>query len=407
MTIGYLGQERFGIWMTVASIAGMLSFMDFGVGNGLVSQIAKSNTANDEMALRNTITRGLSILLVIGLLVGFVLTFANWIYPISDVLKIESMQAKTDARLLITTFIILFAINIPLNGLFKILLGLQKSWYVHVIKSGGSLFSIALVYGLARNEAAPHYLLFATYGIQVLLPLFVLPFFVRHSLFNFKANENWLDAKSEYLNLVSFGGLFLVLQLGMMVGWGADSLIISVFSGVSAVAQFAIVQKLFQLVSIPVVILNTPLWGAYADAYAQGDTNFIRKTLRASLLGTFLVSSSLSIVVYFGSDLLLHVWIDDQIEVSRDLFLGFAIWKVLQSMGNSFSMALNGMHIVKVQVVSVLLLCAITLPLKLYFTPIYGSSGVIWSTIFAYSTSTVLFYIVIFRRHLINEFSRG
>ena len=31
LTVPYLGAERFGVWMTIASFAGMLSFMDLGV----------------------------------------------------------------------------------------------------------------------------------------------------------------------------------------------------------------------------------------------------------------------------------------------------------------------------------------------------------------------------------------
>lgn len=405
LTITYLGEERFGIWMTVASISSMLSFMDFGVGNGLVSQVAKSRISADPKALQNTISRGFSLLLLIGLVVGVLLSVANMIKPLADVLIIESDQAREDARQLVSTFIVLFALSIPLNGLFKILMGMQLSWMVHVARSIGSVVSIIAVYLLAREEARPAYLLIATYGLQVLMAVCVLPYYFRHQLLSLRTNSNWAEARAEYRNLVSFGGLFLILQLGVMAGWGADSLFISTLSGASAVAQFAIAQKLFQLVSIPVNIVNAPLWGAYADAHAQGDTQFIRKTLRISLLGTLAVSSVLSVMVYLASDLLIELWIKKQIEVSGTLLLGFAVWRVLESLGNSFSMALNGMHIVKLQVISVLMLCALVVPLKLYFTPLYGAQAVIWCTIVAYTLSTVLFYLFTFRKYIVEEFA--
>lgn len=403
LTLSYLGEERFGIWMTVASISSMLSFMDFGVGNGLVSQVAKSRVDKDAVRLQNTISRGALLLCLIGLAVGLLLTLANTLKPLADVLIIESDQAREDARSLVKTFIVLFALSIPLNGLFKILMGLQMSWLVHLVKCIGSLLSIALVFWLADRKADPEYLLMATYGIQVLIALGVLPYYFRHSLLKTSAISNWTDAKGEYRNLVSFGGLFLILQLGVMAGWGADALFISTLSGAGAVAQFAIAQKLFQLVSIPVNIVNAPLWGAYADAHAQGDSAFIRKTLKVSLSGTLLVSAVLSIGVYLASDLLIELWIKEQIEVSGTLLLGFAIWRVLESVGNSFSMALNGLHIVKLQVYSVIMLVAMVVPLKLYFTPLYGADAVVWSTIVAYSLSTVLFYLVTFRRHIMPQ----
>lgn len=402
LTIGYLGEERFGIWMTIASISSMLSFMDFGVGNGMVSQIARSNVAHDRRALGLTATRGLLTLATIGFVVGAALLLANMAFPLINILKIESAEARTDAQQLILLFIVLFALNIPLGGLFKIMQGLQRGWIVYTTRSCASALSLMLIYVLAQQEAPPVYLLMATYGVTVLAPLALLPLCMKLGLLTRHANRDWPSARKEYRSLVNFGGLFLILQLGIMVGWGSDAFIISALTSVSAVAQFAIVQRLFQVVSIPMNILNTPLWGAYADAHAHGDSAFIRKTLTISLLGTLVLSSILSAGLYFTADWIMKYWLDGHIDVSSELILAFAVWKVFQSVGHSFSMALNGMHIVKVQVVSVLLLCALAIPLKLVYTPEYGAIGVVWSTVAAYGVSTVLFYLVIFRRHIFN-----
>ena len=45
---------------------------------------------------------------------------------------------------------------------------------------------------------------------------------------------------------------------------------------------------MFMLVTGPLSMVNAPLWGGYADAYARGDFGYIRKTLHRSLLLTFL-----------------------------------------------------------------------------------------------------------------------
>ena len=401
LTIDYLGSERFGVWMTVASVSSMLTFLDLGVGNGLVSQIAKSRASGDTDKLAMTATRGLTIMCLIGIFVGSVLTVLNVFFPVSSLLKVESEIARNDAEQLVTTFIILFSLNIPLNGIFKIMLGLQLGWIVHTVRSIGSLLTLLLVYLLARQEADPAPLLVATYGVTVLAPLVLIPFFIKKQLLTPGANKNWLEAKSEYRSLINVGGLFLCLQLGIMIGWGSDAFIISVLNSAAAVAQFAIIQRLFQAVSVPINIINAPLWGAYADAHAQGDTSFIKRTLILSLSGTLLVSTVLSLGLFFTIDWILDVWIDDHVQVSGSLVLAFAIWKVLQSVGHSFSMALNGMHIVRIQVYSVLMLCAIALPMKLVLTPTYGAAGAVWSTVIAYTLSTVLFYIVVFRRHIL------
>ena len=403
LTIDYLGTERFGVWMTIASISSMLTFLDMGVGNGLVSQVAKSRKSSDADQLSKTATRGLLILCLIGLVVGSVLSIFNHLYPVVDFLNIDSNIARQDARQLVSLLIILFSLNIPLNGMFKIMLGLQRGWIVHTIQSLSSIISMLLIYLLAEREAPPVQLLMATYGAMVLSPIVLVPYFLAHRLLTRHANTNWAHAIVEYRTLINVGGLFLALQIGIMVGWGSDALIISALDSAAAVAQFAIIQRLYQLVSIPMNILNNPLWGAYADAHVQGDNEFIRKTLTFSLLGTLALSITLSTILYHLTDWILDVWIDGHVDVSKNLVLAFAIWKILQSVGHSFSMALNGMHIVKVQVYSVALLCAIALPMKLILTPRYGAEGAVWSTVVAYSLSTVLFYIIVFRKYFFNR----
>lgn len=407
LTIDYLGEERFGIWMTVASIAGMLSFLDFGVGNGMVSQIAKYRVDKGGKNLQNTVTRGLIMLCGIGAIVGVLLYSLNLIFPLVDLVKLESEVAKQDTRLLSALFIVLFALNIPLNGIFKIMLGMQLSWVVNLIKAAASLFSIFAVILLARNEAEPGYLLFATYGVLVLSPLVMIPYLVKNKLIGNIAECRWSVARSQYLELMHFGGLFLALQIGMMCGWGADALIISSLTGVAAVAQYAVAQRLFQLVAIPLKIMNSPLWGAYADAHAHGDAAFIRKTLSVSILATLGIGLLISGVVLYASEWILDIWIEDKIEVSYSLLVGFAAWKVVESVGHAISMALNGMHVVKEQVIAVSMLCILVLPLKFYFTPVYGAPAVVWSTVFAFLISTILYYLIIFRRQIYTALFRS
>lgn len=398
LTLPYLGQERFGVWMTIASLAGMLTFLDLGVGNGLVSHIARKNASGNAEEFRSSVTRAMLLLSFIGVLVGVTLAALNSLYPLHSIFRLETASATDEARVCVWVFILIFSCGIPASGLYRVFNGLQKTWVVHVMRSAGSVLSIVLVILLSKIEASPQYLLIATYGVQTFFPLLLLRYFVSHNWFTLSPHANWTEAKTEYKHLLNVGGLFFILQIGTMLAWGSDAVIVSALVGVAAVSQFAIAQRLYQIVSIPTSILNAPLWAAYADANAKGDSQFIARTLKRAIFGTLFLSSFLSGLVYIFSGFLLENWIGEAVYLSPSLLLAFAVWKIMESTGGSFSMFLNGLHIIRPQVVAVLLLCLLALPLKFYTIPTYGVSATVWSTVIGYFFGVVIFYCIVFRR---------
>ena len=342
------------------------------------------------------------MLVVIGVAVGLFLVVVNTLFPLQDVISLETARAKDEARVCAWVFISIFACGIPINGVCRIFNGLQKSWVVHIIRSIGAVVSILVVVLLTKFEAEPYYLLAGTYGVQTAMPLLLLAYIFQQGWLTTTPHRNWQQAKIEYKYLLNIGGLFLALQIGTMVGWGADTLIVSSLAGAVAVAQLAIAQRMYQLVSVPLSILNAPLWAAYADAKAHEDIGFLERTLKKSLLGTLLLSGILSISIFLASGVVLELWIGDTVQVSTSLLLAFLIWKIMEATGNSFAMFLNGFHIIRPQIVSVAIFCVLALPLKFHFVPKYGAPAVIWSTVAAYGVAVVMFYSVLYRRELVS-----
>lgn len=396
LTLSYLGEERFGVWMTFASMAAMLSFLDLGVGNGLISKVAQSSSANREQ-LRLTISRGIFLLFLIGFSIGLIAAVINNIYPLASLIKIDSESARRDAVQLSWFFIALFSLSIPLNGISKIIQGLQRSYWVHFSRLLGSILSLILILALAKVEADPEFLLLGTYGVQIILSGSLIFYLQSKRLLVFNLLQRG-GAKAEMVHLLGRGGLFLVLQIGTMIGWGSDALILSSLAGAVAVTQFAIVQRMFQLVSLPLNIINGPLWAAYADAKARGDVAFIRRTLKISFFGTLVLATTISCALWFVSDYVLNIWIGPQAKIPDGLIVAFAIWVIFDATGNAFGVFLNGMHELKLQVISVAIFCSIALPGKLHFAEAYGSQSVVWVTIAAYLLATVFYYIVLYPR---------
>lgn len=390
LTIPYLGAQRFGIWMTIASFAGMLTFLGLGVGNALTNHVASCASRSDAALLRRAISGGLGLLLMIGLVVGAVLwLLAAWL-PWAKLIKVDDVLLLLEAQSAAKLFALLFGLNLFTTGIQSVFAGLQRSFEVYLVSALGSLASLLALWLAAQAQAGLPVLLAATLGTQSLSILLLLGVLVRRKLLALGGIN--LAIRQETSGLIRIGGLFFILQVGTMIGWGADALIISSALGPTAVAVYSIAQRLFQFVTQPLAMMNSPLWGAYADAHAKGDVAFIRRTLRASMLLTLGVSMLGVTILFFNSEWLLHYWTGGNVLVPMLLLGLVALWTVLESCGVAFAMFLNGVQVVKQQVIVVSIFCVFVLPLKIWGVNSVGLIAIPLATMTVYALTHIYFY---------------
>jgi O-antigen/teichoic acid export membrane protein len=396
LTLSYLGEERFGVWMTVASLAGMLSFLDLGVGNALINHVATAKATGNSLQLRRVITHGLLLLSAIGLTIGILLISGIYWLPLDRLIKVTSSLAAEEAKQTLGIFVLLFSASIPLNGIQKVFQGLQRAWQAHLVKGFGSVLSIGLVIALAQQQAGPSTLLLVTYGVQVFMLLALLVILCREHLIGRSGQTGNEGQHVKIRGFFRLGGLFLILQIGVMIGWGSDALIVSSVLGAAEVTKLAIVQRLFQFVTVPLAIVNGPLWGAYAEARARHDHAFVSRTLRFSFFGTALIATLASGVLFLTSQWIFKKWFGETSVVPTMLVVAYAGWVILEATGSAFAMFLNGVGEVRVQVISTLLFCAIALPLKFALVAKFGIAAIVFATVIAYLITPVGLYALLF-----------
>jgi len=397
-TITYLGAERFGIWMTIASFAGMLTFLDLGVGNALINHIAENAARDMPAELERSISGGLGFLGLIAVAVTGVLLLLAAFLPWEAAVKVADSRLVSETSRSAMLFALLFGAYLFTAGVQRVFGGLQRAFEGHLAAAIGSLLAILALWVAARNRAGVAVLLAATLGVQSLagVPLLVLLFLRKQVSIQGMVRSTRVEGRK----LLRSGSLFLVLQIGTMIGWGADSLIISSTLGAASVVVYAVTQRLFQFISQPLATVNAPLWSAYSDARARGDRQFISQTLRRSMLLTFAAATVSAVLVSIFGDWLIDVWTDGTATVPRPFVAAFAVLVVFECCGNAFAMFLNGMQIVRQQVVVVILFCLLTLPLKILGIQYLGVIVIPLTTLIVYSLVHVTFYGFLFRSHI-------
>lgn len=390
LTLSYLGNERFGIWMTISSFAALLAFLDFGIGNGLLNRVAHSAADTKRERLPQVITNGLLLLCIVGAFVGTALLAISYFIPWHSLIKVNDPALVLEIRTSASTFAVVFGLSLPFLGLQRVFLGLQEGFLVHVATAIASIVSLGLLLVVTSRQGAVPELILVTIGVQAVAPIVLFPLLLRRRLL---VRCSLLQFRNDGSTLLRTGGVFFVLQLASMVAWGSDSLIVSSMLGASQVAILAVTYRLFQFVTQPLAMITNPLWAGYADAAARKDSKYIRQTLKTSMVLSFSIALiGAAIVLAFHRWLIAH-WTSNSVEVPILLAVGYAAWSVLDATGNAFAMFLYGVGILRPQLIVASLFCLVAIPLKIYLVNQMGLGGIGFASVIAYMLTVALPYL--------------
>jgi O-antigen/teichoic acid export membrane protein len=383
LTVHYLGNERFGLWMTISSVLAMASFADFGIGNGVLNAVADAYGKNDFERIRCAISSGFAVLGAAGLVLValFASTFA-WVRW-ADVFRVTSAQARAEAGPALMVFAICFALNIPLDLVQRAQLGLQQGFRMNLWQIFGSLTGLAGVVAGIRMRAGLPVLVAALAGAPVLAAALNSIQFFAFSRTDLRPRRQFVSREA-IQRIARIGALFFVLQLVVAVAFSADNIIIARTLGAASVPEYSIPQKMFSLISMMVAMLVTPLWPAYGEAISRGDMVWVRRTLGRSLIAVFGMAATASMAVLLMAHRLISWWIGPGISPPFILLLGLAAWTVTECCGSTLAMFLNGASIMKFQIVMASIFGLTCLGVKVYFTRRYGIIAVPWATLITY-----------------------
>lgn len=402
LTLKYLGNERFGLWMTISSVLAMAAFADFGVGNGVLNTVAKAFGKDDMQGVRKAASSGFAILssVAVLLLLSFfsIFRFINW----GDFFRVTSPQARSEAGPALAVFATCFTLNISMDVVQRVQLGLQEGYRYSLWQLCGSTVGfIGVLCGIWLRVSLP-VLVVAIAGAPILATtLNTIHFFgyVRPDL-----RPSWKLVSGDVISQIAkLGGLFFVLQVVVAVSFSADNFIIARELGAVNVPEYSIPQRLFALITMMSGMLVAPLWPAYGEAISRGHIGWVRHTLRRSLLIVLGATSAASCAMLLLSHKLLHWWVGSRVHPPFFLLLGLAIWTVIGCCGDALGAFMNGAEVIRFQVVVASIFGIGCLTTKVLFVHHFGVTGVPWATISSYVLLSVLpctLYVPFFIRRL-------
>lgn len=388
LTLGYLGAERFGMWATLSSFNALLSFADFGVGNGVMTAVATRSGRGNAADLRRTISTAYIALCGVAALMLFALWASQpWVsWP--AVFAVSSPMALREAAPAAQAFLALMALANPIGVIIRVQEGLQQQWRANLWLLAGNIAALAAVLVAIQLQAGLLWLVLALVGTPLLLQLANTIEYVWRTRPDLRPQLSSFD-KGILRQLAATGFLFMILQLCAAIIFQSNNLIIAQVLGAAAVTSFAVPDRLFGIVPMILGFILSPLWPAYGEAAARGDHAWVRRTFRRSMLLTLASATALSGALLLAAPLLLRWWVGSEFHAPFALLAALALWRVVEAAGQASAMLLNGMNQLAIQVFAAVVSAAAIIGLRIWLVDSIGVAGAALGGIVVYMAFTI------------------
>ncbi len=378
LTLNYLGAERYGLWMVISSVIAMLGFADFGVGNGLMNAVANAYGKDDRALIRQHIINAFTVLGIIAAVTLFMFFLVYPFIPWYKVFNVTSPIAVAEAGPSVAVFATCFALNIPASVVIRAQMGLQKGFSANMWQAAGNILALLAVCSVIYFEGGLPWLVGTMIGVPLVTLLANFIFFIyRNDYFCMPMRIDWAKAKS----LLRSSGLFFILQISSIFASQADNLIIAQKLGAEAVATYAVAFKLFALPGMLIGFLMGALWPAFTEAHSRGDSRWIRDSFIKSLRYSLFINVPVTIVLVVFGQWIIGKWVSHSVIPDMDLIVGLGLSACLTILGGSFATLLNGLHVVKFQIITSVTMAIAKIGISIQLVNMIGMAGVIYGSI--------------------------
>lgn len=384
LTLSYLGPERFGMWMTLSAFSMLLSFTDLGVGNSVLTAVANRSGASNGAELRRQISSAYAVTTGIAAFLLTIFLIVHGLVPWASLFNVTTPVAISEAVTASAVFFVILAITAPLGLVYRVQLGLQQGFRSSIWQSVGNIAALAAIITATRVEASLPWLVAAQAGTPIFIAL------LNSAHFYLRVRPDLSPKISEIHRLSAFhlsknGCLFLVLQVCAAILFQSNAIIVAQLVNAESVATYSVAERLFGIVGVLLSLLLMPLWPAYGEAVSSRDLRWVRCTFRRSVLVSLVLALLLSSLFVALGPTLIHWWVGDIVLVPFTLILGLGVWKVMEAVGNSMAMLLNGLNEIGVQALLAVLSAVVSIGMKIWMVDRFGLAGVILATIVTYS----------------------
>lgn len=390
ITINFISPEEYGIWLTLSSIIAWFAISDIGFGHGLRNRFAEALANGDKNLARSYVSTayfaiGLAMV-ILWISFFFFNIFADWTKILNTSLLFKQ-ELQTSVLIIMSFFVLQFVFKLVGTVLianqepgksagfdfFANVLILITILLFKELDIKGSLINLAFITGI----------------FQLIIFVIASIWFYSNSLKEYSPSINFF--KRKYVkDLLGLGVKFFIIQMSMIFVFQCTNIVITQVINPESVAVYNIAYKYYTIPLTISLIIMSPLWSAFTDAYVKKDYKWMKSCVRnMSLINLLLII--ILVLMFFISDTILKLWIGNSIIIAKDVSLSMMITTIFQLISSALMVFINGIGKIKFQVIIYLIFVPIFIPLAILLGEKYGLCGIVYSSAIVYFGYSILF----------------
>ncbi|MDN5554333.1 lipopolysaccharide biosynthesis protein, partial [Prevotella sp.] len=169
LTVDYVKQDDYGVWLTISSIIGWMAYFDIGINNGLKNKFSEYKAKGDIIKVRQYVSTAYFMLICIFIPLMFLLLIANIFIDWNMILNVQINNMNTTMAILIAYF----CINFILSTINIVLMADQRPGGASFISFLTQLASLIIIFVLKQLTGGSLILLSLALCIPTLLVILI------------------------------------------------------------------------------------------------------------------------------------------------------------------------------------------------------------------------------------------
>ena len=376
LTINYVNSTQYGIWLTLSSVIAWAGVFDFGLGNGFRNRFSEAVAmGRRDLAAQYVSTTYFALSVVsVGIILSLLVInhFISW----PDLLNIPDEYSE-ELRITFAVLSIFFSMNLVFSLFSTLLIADQRPGWASMITGVGQLFSLLMVYILVKT-ARPSLvnLAFSYTAIPCIFCLVVsIICYCSGRYREFRPRISNIRF-SLIRDILSLGLEFFCISLSMLFVFQLINIMMTRYCGPESVTSYNVAYKYFNLIWVAILMIITPFWSSFTDAWSKKDISWMCSIMRKLEL-VWLASVAVGIAMLLLSKFFYHIWVGEAVVVPVQLSVAVLLYILATEIGNIYMYMINGIGSIQIQLIIYAVSAILSIPAMYFGWRFFGQLGII------------------------------